>query len=265
VRNITLFFSIVSQLDSISSADNALTANISHISTNGLDSSVSATTLSTFEIFKSLRLQDREWIASRARQHTLKKGQYIISAAGENRDVFFIVQGNVCVCSFSENGKQVQFDRLTAGMMFGELAALDGASRSSDCIADSDVNLVALNDSDFREVLFKHKEVQRAVMQRLVRLVRSNMQRVFEFSAFNVPQRVRCELLRLASHCNTMERDIILNNVPTHAEIATRISTHREAVTRELKMLEGAGVITWRPQKHVIHDISHLMNGIEDI
>ena len=47
-------------------------------------------------------------------------------------------------------------------------------------------------------------------------------------------------------------------DVPTHADIASRISTHREAVTRELKNLEKLGVINWRPGNYVVHDITAL-------
>lgn len=227
------------------------------------DSSVSGTTLGTFEIFKNLNVDDRDIIAEKARQLQFQKGQYVISSTSDVRDVFFIVKGEVSVCSFSENGKQVQFDQLHPGMMFGELAAIDGAKRSSDCIAESHLELVAFSSSNFLDIVYDNREVQKAVMERLVGLVRSNMQRVFEFSAFNVAQRVRCEILRLASDGSEIKNGISLNNVPTHAEIATRISSHREAVTRELKLLETAGVITWRPRMHIIHDMNHLMDGIK--
>ncbi|MBX2836836.1 MAG: Crp/Fnr family transcriptional regulator [Gammaproteobacteria bacterium] len=226
------------------------------------DSNVSAAMLADFELFQNLETADRESIAKQARRHHLQKGQYVISASNKNRDVFFILKGHVGVCSFSENGKQVQFDQLTPGMMFGELAAIDGGSRSSDCIADSELELISLSSKAFLEAMYEHQAVNKAVLDRLAGLVRSNMQKVFEFSAYTVAQRVRCELLRLASHGHSRGSEVILFEVPTHAEIATRISSHREAVTRELKNLENAGVITWRPRTYVIHDVTNLRDGI---
>ena len=51
---------------------------------------------------------------------------------------------------------------------------------------------------------------------------------------------------------------VSFKDVPTHADIASRISTHREAVTRELKSLEKLGVIDWRPGNYVVHDVTAL-------
>ena len=84
------------------------------------------------------------------------------------------------------------------------------------------------------------------------------MQKVYEFGALSVPQRIRCELLRLASEAKSNSSEIEISNVPTHLEIAARISTHREAVTREINALEMSGLITWKKDKHIIHDIAGL-------
>ena len=49
---------------------------------------------------------------------------------------------------------------------------------------------------------------------------------------------------------------VLFEKVPTHADIASRISTHREAVTRELKRLERIGLIDWKPGHYAVHDVS---------
>jgi hypothetical protein len=72
--------------------------------------------------------------------------------------------------------------------------------------------------------------------------VRNLTARVFEFSTLAVRNRVRTELLRLADGAPG-SNEAVLSPAPTHAEIANRISTHREAVTRELGWLEDKGFI----------------------
>ena len=104
----------------------------------------------------------------------------------------------------------------------------------------------------------RYSDVQHSVLLRLAAMVRGNMQKVFEFSALSVVQRIHCELLRLASDANADSPEILLTSVPTHAEIASRVSTHREAVTRELKAMETSGLITWKKNHHVIHDVVKL-------
>ena len=45
---------------------------------------------------------------------------------------------------------------------------------------------------------------------------------------------------------------------PTHAEIASRTSTHREAVTRELNRLAKLGIIEQRNRMLFVKDVSRL-------
>jgi CRP-like cAMP-binding protein len=68
--------------------------------------------------------------------------------------------------------------------------------------------------------------------------VRGLTDRVFEMSALNVRARLHCELLRLAR-----SRADGNDAAPTHAELANRIGTHREAVTRELAVLAEHNII----------------------
>ena len=220
--------------------------------------SVNATSLSTFEIFADLSLEDRTKIASMMRMRTYAVDTLIISTKNPKNDVYFLISGKVRACAFSQSGKEVYFEDLPAGMMFGEFAAIDDGERSSDCIALQESKLAILSSEHFLKVVNLFPEVQHAVLKRLVRLIRNQMQRVYEFTSFSVSQRVRFELLRMAEEVQGDKLPIEIDKPPTHADLAARISTHREAVTRELKKLEASGIITWRPGQYFIHDLSKL-------
>lgn len=219
---------------------------------------VSGTVLGTFDIFRGLDIETREVIAEGLQMHRYAKGQFVISSRNKDTDVHFLVSGRVRVCTFANSGKQIHFDELVSGMMFGELSAIDGLQRSSDCISMEDCIIAVMSDEQFHGAISKFPQVRKAVLLRLTSMIRGNMQKVFEFSALSVPQRVQCELLRLAADANSSTEEIVLDSAPTHAEIAARVSTHREAVTRELKTLEAAGLITWKKNNYVIHDAVQL-------
>lgn len=232
------------------------------------NSVVTAVHLSAFDLFKSLSECERANIATFFKIKRVPKGQYVISETHPGDDVYFLMSGAVHACAFTHNGKQVQFEVLGAGMMFGELSALDGHERSSNCIAVSPVSLLALSSVDFHRLIDEYKPVRDVVIQRLAYMVRLHMRKLYELSTFPVNQRVRFEILRIASKVatgldNRAQADaIVLGSVPTHQEIAARIGTHREAVTRELKSLESAGAITWRPGEYVIHDLTQLTASV---
>ena len=54
-----------------------------------------------------------------------------------------------------------------------------------------------------------------------------------------------------------------ISPAPKHAEIASRISTHREAVTRELNELTRAKLIARRGSDLIIHDTALLESMVE--
>jgi CRP/FNR family transcriptional regulator, cyclic AMP receptor protein len=87
-----------------------------------------------------------------------------------------------------------------------------------------------------------------ATLRRLTRIIRSHQQRVVEFSTLPVRSRIHAELLRLArlSPPGPDRTSAVVSPAPTHAEIASRISTHREAVTRELNELARAKLVEKR-------------------
>lgn len=215
------------------------------------------------DIFKDLPAAPLEDLLPRFRRTRVNTGQYVFSMSHTHVDVYFLIEGSVRVCAFSEAGKQVQFEDLVAGQMFGEMAAIDGEQRSGDCIALENCDLAVISGRDFMQILHDHPDVAARVMKRLVSMVRNHMSRVYEFSTSTVRQRVRYELLRMASIHASDERDIVVPQAPTHADIAARISTHREAVTRELKILEANGLISWRRGQHVIHDVVGLTTFTE--
>ena len=52
---------------------------------------------------------------------------------------------------------------------------------------------------------------------------------------------------------------------PTHAELASRISSHREAVSREMARLGEAGVVERRPGRLRILNIARLAEMVHEV
>ena len=67
--------------------------------------------------------------------------------------------------------------------------------------------------------------------------------RVIELGTLSVRNRIHAKLLRLSRPSATERNTAIISPIPTHANIASFISTHREAITRELNDLARAGRI----------------------
>ncbi|MBT8447451.1 MAG: helix-turn-helix domain-containing protein, partial [Gammaproteobacteria bacterium] len=88
--------------------------------------------------------------------------------------------------------------------------------------------------------------------------VRRLSERVIEFSTVGVNDRVHAELLRLAQDGRHDGAEIAISPAPTHADIASRVATHREAVTKELSRLTREGILRKEKGTLVITDLPRL-------
>ena len=85
--------------------------------------------------------------------------------------------------------------------------------------------------------------VSTQLIRLLVAKIRRMSERVFEVSVPAVRERLRRELLRLAADGTRSGRGVVIRPAPTHHDLAARIGSHREAVTRELNRLAEEHIV----------------------
>jgi CRP-like cAMP-binding protein len=215
-------------------------------------------TLAGIFIFAGLPPDRLGTVHRRCSWRRYKAGEPIVDYLDASDDVFFIASGEAIVTIYSVAGKAISFRSLGPGDIFGEYAAIDGEPRSASVEARTNCLVASMSGKEFRELLEAEPTVAQAVMKGLVRNVRSLTKRIYEFSTLAVNNRIQAELLRLASHAPREVRGARLEPAPTHAEIASRVSTHREAVTRELNRLSRMGIIERRRRMLLVCDLDRL-------
>ena len=221
--------------------------------------------LDSIDLFAQVPPADLGRLADRCIWQHHDQGQQILGHMDRSEGVYFITQGKARAVIYSVSGKSVTFRDIAAGDMFGELSAIDGQERSACVEAVEPCTVACLPPDLLWEVMQIYPPVAAALLRRLTSQVRHLTERVFEFSTLAVKNRIHAELLRLARD-NSQESDrACLSPAPTHAEIASRISTHREAVTRELNHLAHSGMIERRDGKLLILNVSELSKLVQDV
>jgi CRP/FNR family cyclic AMP-dependent transcriptional regulator len=221
-------------------------------------------TLAGIPVFAALPAHVREQAERRCHWHLFEPRSAIVGYQDASRDVYFIIRGQVRVVVYSPSGKVVTFREMKAGDMFGELAAIDGQRRSASVEAIEATLIAVMTPGVFWDLLTSEPLFTRAVLLHLNGLVRSLSARIFEFSTLAVQNRIHAELLRLAREGGTGGDGLVIARPPTHAEIASRISTHREAVTRELGRLAKLGIIERRGTALRVKDVERLARMVEE-
>lgn len=215
-----------------------------------------ADALANVDLFENFDEAVRRSVASLCRPRRYSEGQTVVAWQENSDDVFFVLEGALRATLYSHQGREVAFDDLQPGDMFGELSAIDSRSRSTAVIVTDDCLLAVLGASAFRVMLQSHPAVAMRVLQHVAQLSRRLCDRIVDFTTLDVRQRVQGEVLRLARDNRSEGARVVVDSFPTHAELASRISTHREAVTRELNELDRSGLISRGPGRLVVHDLT---------
>ena len=225
---------------------------------------ITAGSLSAVELFYDLSFNDRKVVADKCRGIKFATGDIITSHNDIDNDVYFIISGKVRIAIYSASGKEVSFRDQVAGEMFGEIAAVDNKSRSAYVLTLSETILAAMSAQNFLWLMQLYPSVMNRTLTRFAQLIRLLSERVVEFSSLDVRNRLHAELLRLAWQNMDNANTATISPAPKHIELASRISTHREAITRELTQLASSGLINKGKNWLRINDVVKLENMIQD-
>jgi len=220
-------------------------------------------TLVRIPLFQTLESQALQRLEALCTWREAAAGQWIVDQGAQGTSVFFVLWGRARVIT-SIARREIILRDLWEGEFFGELAALDGRPRSAGILAITDSALACLPASGFRRAIHDHPNVCDQVLSVLVGQIRSLANRATESSGLNVKHRLWAELLRLAKGGHATSGASVLSPPPTHAELAARVGSHREAVTRELNALEHDGLIARRRGAIEILDAMRLHNMVEE-
>ena len=188
----------------------------------------------------------------------LPKGKEIVSQEDQSNAVFFIASGKVAAKSYSSEGKEVTFTEIPAGEICGEFAAIDELPRSASVHTIEPSCIAHMSAAQFRELVRTVPLLGYKLAEMLVKKNRSLSERIYEFSTMTVRHRVCAELVRMAEATGSDANTVKINPAPSHYQLSTRISTHREAVSREYSSLAAQGVIEVGRQKLTILDVETL-------
>lgn len=221
--------------------------------------------LERLELFQGLSATELDALAAACTWQEFKQHQQIVSQDSPGTDVYFVARGRVRVTIFAAGGQEVAFRDLGAGKSFGELSAIDGHARSASVVALEPSLIASLSRERFWGVLRDRPSITEHLLRQLVALIRSLTERVVDFSTLAVRNRIQAELVRMAREAGISRNQAVLSPPPRHADIASRVSTNREAVARELAELARKGLVEKRRGALALLDVKRLAAMVGDV
>lgn len=188
--------------------------------------------------------QLKSYFLERSETLRIRRGQVILAEGSTSTEVYMIISGTVQISLFSLHGRETILSVMGPGMLFGEMAALDAQPRSANVAAIDDVVLAHMPGADFRAMLSEIPAAGFWMAQQLAARVRRMTEKTFELANLPVSSRIQSELLRMGKEVSKDGETATITQFPTHADLAARVGTHREAVTRELGLLAKEGLLS---------------------
>lgn len=180
-------------------------------------------------------------LAAKAMLRTYPKHAVIINEGDEAGPLFVILSGKVRVFLSDRSGKEVTLSVQKQGSYFGELSLLDDEPRSASVMALEKTICGVLAKPEFRTWLVEHPEVAHSLIKGLTRRVRILTESVRGLALCDVYGRLSRLLNELADQEGSPPRRILER--PSHQELANRIGSSREMVSKIMKDLANGGYV----------------------
>ena len=190
--------------------------------------------------------------------------ELVIDIDDDSTDVRFIISGSVRIIVRIAVGKEVILGEMSEGSFFGEISAIDGSPRSANVTTMTNSRIYTMPASVFREVLKESPDVSMKIMVMFAERVRALNNRLAEHSFLQAKHRLYSELMRLSKPRAANKAHRIVSPPPTQKELAERIGSRREVVSRELNSLERQGHIEKARGGIIIANVGELQHRISE-
>jgi CRP-like cAMP-binding protein len=217
-----------------------------------------------FTAFSLLFGEDPELLAAlreRCSTRRFDKGEIILNQQETSTEVHYLLKGFAKAQLVSAEGKEVWMNEFRAGAMFGELAVLAGAPRVCSVVAFSPCQTAVFRGESFIELMRSHGELGLIVSRLLAERLNMTSQRLYMASAESLEGRVIVELKQRAVPLEVNPQFThVIRPAPVIAEIARKVGSARESVSRLVALLSRDEYILRKRDEWLLRDPQTLVS-----
>jgi CRP-like cAMP-binding protein len=192
--------------------------------------------------FGNLPLAERKAMLAVAEVMPLRAGEMVYRKGDPVGAFFGVVQGVLKISTLGEDGREGILSMMEAGNWFGETSLLDGLPRPHDVTAAQFGELLVIKSPAFNK-LMQRSAFARAIGALLCTRVRVLYSLVEDAMLRSTHTRIARRLITLARGDATMSRDARAIVPVSQESLAMMLGMTRQTLSKELKVLERAGVL----------------------
>ncbi|MEJ7926666.1 Crp/Fnr family transcriptional regulator [Sphingobium sp. AN641] len=187
------------------------------------------------------------------REHRAGKGDVLLRQGDRGDVLVILLSGQVRVTVYSSNGREIVLAYAGPGEVLGEIALLDGGTRTASVIAMEPLRYLTLARPAFERVIASNHRIALSLMTELACRLRIANQTIETDRAYAAGPRLARFLLRLLGE-DGAARVITLSQT----ELAMFAGISRENINRQLGLWAQDGIVAMTHGKIEIVDIAPL-------
>lgn len=195
--------------------------------------------LAGIALFAALSESEIQALAQRSVERRFAADEVLFWEGEACAGIFLLTQGSVKIFKTSAAGREMMLSLETAPGSVAELPLFDGGPYPASVRAVGPVEALFINKSDFQQVCRQFPDVALKLLAVVGRRLRHLVGVVESMTFGSVTQRLAKLLLDLSLQAGTDEFDMAL----THQELASRLGTVREVVSRNLARFRAEGLV----------------------
>jgi CRP/FNR family transcriptional regulator len=206
-------------------------------------------------LFGELEEADLRALAQRAVERRLARDEILFVAGEEARGLFVIVSGSLRAFREGVDGREQVIHVERAGATIAELPVFDDQPYPSTVAAEEETVVLFLDKRDVKALCLRRPQIALAALKLLAGRLRKCAELVEALSLREVDQRLARWLLAEArARGRRTEAGVEVTLALTNQQIAARIGSVREVVSRALSRLQQNGLIAVDGRRVVIGD-----------
>lgn len=216
-------------------------------------------------LFRGLLPEDCRKVAAVLQMKTINKGDMLFKRGDEGDSLFIINAGSIKVVRKAESSDEIILATLSRGDFLGEMALLDGKTRSADAVALDTTHLYILKRDDFITFVMNNKTAMRSILATLAERLRRTDDFLEDSAFLSISERMGKKLLALAKQTgeggNMAEIEIPISQ----SQLSAIIGARRESVNKVVKEWRQRGILATTTNKIIIKNIDAIRKKVKDI
>ena len=188
-----------------------------------------------------------------AEEIELAAGDPLFAKRQDADAMFIVLSGRIKIFTHSGARKKKTFAYLKEGEFFGEMALVEGTTRTAAAQAVEPSRLLVVRKADFQKLLARDPKLALYLLKTVCERLRRANEEIEGLLFRNILGRVAKAMLELARRAGEpSDGGLVLKERFTQQELADLVGTTREPLTRALSSLRRAGLVSQKDGRYAI-------------